>query len=62
MAEIKTGGLVGEIGLKCPACVGVLPAHVGLVGGLAYADALLGDIAGKSSAFGFALGSEAVTI
>ena len=54
--------LVGAVGLQGAACVGVLPLRIGLVGCGAEADALLGDIAGKSSAFAFALSGVAVAV
>ena len=54
--------LVGAVGLQGPVGVGVLPLRIGLVGCGADADALLGDIAGKCSAFAFPLGGVAVAV
>ena len=55
-------GLVGAVGLQGAVGIAVHAAHVGLVGGLLEAGALVEDIASEGAAFCFALGAEAVAV
>ena len=61
-SAVGTDGLIGQRCLHGSACIGILPSHVGLVGGLLDAGGLVQDTSSKGAALCLALSGEAVAV